>query len=77
MPDLGEQPRCKIVVRRGSGRFGIRQEAQHVDTKEWIEMLPLTEITDEMNGNIDCYFGRLERLAPEGMNVRLIFEEMP
>lgn len=78
MSDIREQPRCIIMVRKGSGRVGIRRQAQHVETGEWLDFEEgLVEFPPDCNGILTCYFGRLERLAPEGMNIRLIFEEMP
>ena len=74
MPDAEERTRCVIAVSRKAGRIGFRQEAQHVVTGEWVSLGPLMEMPD---GQADCYLGRLERLAPEGMNIRVIFEEMP
>ena len=62
-----------IVVRPRLGRIGVRREAQHVGTKEWREIVPLTELPD---GSIECHLGHFEDM-PDGANTRLIFEEMP
>jgi hypothetical protein len=68
---------CLIEVRRKRGNIGIRFEAQHVETKEWVEVRPLTPFSEEITGILHVEIGHLQRLAPEGVNTRVIFEEMP
>ncbi len=61
-----------IVVTPKAGRIGVRIEARHVETGEWVEIAPLTEAPDD----IECHLGHFEGV-PDGANIRLIFEEMP
>lgn len=74
---MSDQQTCKIEVRRIRGNLGFRVEAQHVDTKEWIKIRPLTQFSEEITGVLHVEIGHLQSLAPEGMNTRVIFEEMP
>lgn len=55
----------------------MRLEAKHVETGEWIEVRPLTRFPEEITGVLHVEIGCLARLAPDGMNTRVIFEEMP
>ncbi len=68
---------CMIDVRRKRGNVGMRMEAKNVITGEWVEVIPLTKFPEEVTGDLHVEIGHLRRLAPEGLNTRVIFEEMP